>query len=127
PAEQTNLNACPQSDFFALGRTFVYLLTGSPPTQIPESPRNGRLSWRRKTSNLSRDFMDLIDNLIDPFPGNRPPDTRSIIQKIDKMVWKNQVKKYSDWHDMRERGKAWAKGKIQKMKEKLLKIREKVN
>ena len=28
PPEQQNFQAVPQSDFFALGRTFVYLLTG---------------------------------------------------------------------------------------------------
>jgi Serine/threonine protein kinase len=47
PPEQTNGKAVPQSDFFALGRTFVYLLTGKPPTAFPENPRTGRLMWRK--------------------------------------------------------------------------------
>lgn len=119
PAEQTNLNACPQSDFFALGRTFVYLLTGYSPSQIPESPRNGRLSWRRQTSDLSRDFMDLIDHLIDPFPGNRPPDAGSIIQKIDKISENHRIGNGWDWKAIAARGNRWTKEKLKKIKEKL--------
>jgi serine/threonine protein kinase len=115
PAEQTNLNACPQSDFFALGRTFVYLLTGYSPSQIPESPRNGRLSWRRKTSDLSRDFMDLIDHLIDPFPGNRPPDAGSIIQKIDKISGQSGFGKSLNLKAIAARGNRWTKEKIKKI------------
>ncbi|MEB3886693.1 protein kinase [Lyngbya sp. CCY1209] len=115
PAEQTNLNACPQSDFFALGRTFVYLLTGYSPSQIPESPRNGRLSWRRKTSDLSRDFMDLIDHLIDPFPGNRPPDAGTIVRKIDKIAGNNKFGNGLNLKAIAARGNRWTKEKIKKI------------
>ena len=45
--EQTNGKAVPQSDFFSLGRTFVYLLTGKPPTTFPENSRSGRLEWQK--------------------------------------------------------------------------------
>ncbi|NES18842.1 MAG: serine/threonine protein kinase, partial [Symploca sp. SIO3E6] len=34
PTEQLNRQAVPQSDFFALGRTFVFLLTGREPTDV---------------------------------------------------------------------------------------------
>ncbi len=54
PPEQTNGKAVPQSDFFALGRTFVYLLTGKPPTAFPENPRTGKLMWRKGAASSFR-------------------------------------------------------------------------
>lgn len=80
PPEQTNGKAVPQSDFFALGRTFVYLLTGKPPTAYPENPRSGKLLWRKGAPNLSDQFAATIDYLMAPFPGNRPQSPQAILQ-----------------------------------------------
>lgn len=80
PPEQSNGKAVPQSDFYALGRTFVFLLTGKPPTAFPENPRSGKLMWRKGTQNLSSDLADVIDYLMAPFPGNRPQNPQMILQ-----------------------------------------------
>ncbi|MGL5132398.1 MAG: protein kinase domain-containing protein [Planktothrix sp.] len=80
PPEQTNGKAVPQSDFFALGRTFIYLLTGKPPTAYPENPRTGKLLWRKGAPNLSDKFASTIDYLMAPFPGNRPQTPQAILQ-----------------------------------------------
>lgn len=80
PPEQTNGKAVPQSDFFALGRTFIYLLTGKPPTAYPENPRTGKLLWRKGAPNLSEQFAVTIDYLMAPFPGNRPQTPQEILQ-----------------------------------------------
>ncbi|MEB3883556.1 serine/threonine-protein kinase [Lyngbya sp. CCY1209] len=80
PPEQTNGKAVPQSDFFALGRTFVYLLTGKPPTAYPENPRTGKLLWRKGAPNLSKQLADVMDYLMAPFPGNRPQNPQVILQ-----------------------------------------------
>ncbi len=78
--EQTNGKAVPQSDFFSLGRTFVYLLTGKPPTAFPEHPRSGKLQWQKSSSQLSPEVAKVIDYLMAPFPGNRPQSTQMILQ-----------------------------------------------
>ncbi|MEB3341373.1 serine/threonine-protein kinase [Okeania sp.] len=78
--EQTNGKAVPQSDFFALGRTFVYLLTGKPPTGFPENPRSGKLQWQKNAPHISTEFKDVIDYLMAPFPGNRPQNPTMILQ-----------------------------------------------
>ncbi|NET40969.1 MAG: protein kinase [Okeania sp. SIO2B3] len=78
--EQTNGKAVPQSDFFALGRTFVYLLTGKPPTAFPENPRSGKLQWRKYAPHISKKLADIIDYLMAPFPGNRPQTPTMILQ-----------------------------------------------
>ncbi len=80
PPEQTNGKAVPQSDFFALGRTFVYLLTGKPPTAFPENPRTGKLMWRKGAPHVSDAVASVIDYLMAPFPGNRPQNPQMILQ-----------------------------------------------
>ncbi|VXD23983.1 Serine/threonine protein kinase with WD40 repeats (fragment) [Planktothrix serta PCC 8927] len=80
PLEQVNGKEVPQSDYFALGRTFVYLLTGKPPAAYPENPRTGKLLWRKGAPHLSDQLAALIDYLIAPFPGNRPQNPQMILQ-----------------------------------------------
>jgi WD40 repeat protein len=85
PPEQANGKAVPQSDFFALGRTFVYLLTGTDPNEFPEHPRTGELLWRDRARHLSPPVADLIDYLMAPFPGNRPQNAGVILQRIAEL------------------------------------------
>ncbi|NEP44244.1 MAG: protein kinase, partial [Okeania sp. SIO2H7] len=82
PSEQMNGKAVPQSDFFALGRTFVFFLTGQHPNNLNESPLTGELIWRDKLGEVSPDFADFIDYLMKPFPGHRPQDTQTILNSI---------------------------------------------
>jgi serine/threonine protein kinase/ABC-type phosphate transport system substrate-binding protein len=81
PEQQTLGEASIQSDFFALGRTFVYLLTGKNPTNIYDSYRD-LFIWRDKSSNISANFLDLIDRLMHKDPHQRPDRTATIFQEI---------------------------------------------
>ncbi|NEP39282.1 MAG: protein kinase [Okeania sp. SIO2H7] len=83
--EQTSGKAVPQSDFFSLGRTFVYLLTGKPPTAFPENPRSGKLQWHKSASHISTDVANVIDYLMAPFPGNRPQSTQTIVKCLEEI------------------------------------------
>ena len=85
PPEQTNGKAVPQSDFFALGRTFVYLLTGKPPTAFPENPRTGKLMWRKGAPQVSDPLANVIDYLMAPFPGNRPQSPQMVLQCLEEI------------------------------------------
>ena len=87
--EQTNGKAVPQSDFFALGRTFVYLLTGKPPTAFPQNSRSGRLEWHKYAPTISTEFKDIIDYLMAPFPGNRPQNPTMILHCLADMEIEN--------------------------------------
>ncbi|MBD2389466.1 RDD family protein [Aphanizomenon flos-aquae FACHB-1416] len=84
PPEQMNGKAVPQSDFFALGRTFVYLLTGKYPQNFAEDSRTGALIWRDNAAGISQKLLDLVDYLMSPFPGNRPKDTQEILYRLAK-------------------------------------------
>ncbi|HEY9710218.1 MAG TPA: serine/threonine-protein kinase [Oculatellaceae cyanobacterium] len=82
PPEQAGGRAVPQSDFFALGRTFVYLLTGKHPNDLLEDPRTGELLWRETGNGIKKSLADLIDYMMAPFPGNRPQNTQVILDQL---------------------------------------------
>lgn len=83
PLEQVNGKAVPQSDFFALGRTFVFLLTGKSPNDFPEDAHTGELLWQKYAPQVSKPLADFINYLMAPFPGNRPQSTQVILQYLE--------------------------------------------
>lgn len=101
PLEQINGKAVPQSDFYALGRCFVYLLTGIHPIDFAEDAQTGQIDWRESAPQISPWFADLIDHLIAPFPGKRPLNTEEIVQRLviqDTQPLLKPVSKKSRWH-----------------------------
>ena len=82
PPEQIEGRPLPQSDFFALGRTMVHLLTGKHPLNLPVDAYTGNLLWRSHARSIKKPFADLIDDLMAPLPGKRPPNTNAIKQRL---------------------------------------------
>ena len=80
--EQAIGKAVPQSDFFSLGRTFVYLLTGKAPTAFKEDPKTGQLLWRESAPQVSAPLADFIDQLTGLLPGSRPQSTGDLLQRL---------------------------------------------
>jgi serine/threonine protein kinase len=83
PPEQMNFQAVPQSDFYALGRTFLYLLTG----KIPTDPAiydalNDELNWRSHAPSISPQLADFIDKLMMRSARQRPADTQDILNRL---------------------------------------------
>ncbi len=83
PLEQINGQATPQSDFYALGRTFVYLLTGKHPTDFPTNPKTNQLIWRKQAPHISKALGDFIDELMAPALANRPLNTKGILDYLN--------------------------------------------
>lgn len=82
PPEQIDGQATPQSDFYALGRTFVYLLTGQHPTEIPKDFKTGKLNWREKAPQISATLGEFIDELMAFSPADRPLNAAAILQYL---------------------------------------------
>ncbi len=83
PSEQINNNAVPQSDFFALGRTFVYLLTGKEPLDpIIYDAYNEKLDWRNHAPQISSMLADLLDEMMQRLYKDRPGNTQEVLQRI---------------------------------------------
>ncbi|MFS0519468.1 protein kinase [Nostoc sp. UIC 10607] len=92
PLEQVNGQAVPQSDFYALGRTFVQLVTGIQLMDLPTDKKTGNLIWREQTPQIDKPFADFLDELMAPLPGQRPQTTRVILQRLEKLP--QQIKNY---------------------------------
>ena len=83
PPEQEKGYAVPQSDFYALGRTFVYLLTGKKPTDTAIYDHyNNELRWHSYASNTVSQLTKFIDNLMESKANQRPANTSVILQKL---------------------------------------------
>ncbi|MBD2577263.1 protein kinase [Oscillatoria sp. FACHB-1406] len=86
PQEQAQGKSVPQSDFFALGRTFVYLLTGSPPSEFSEEATTGKLLWQSRAEGYSPALIALIDKMMAPQTSDRPHNTAIILRQIDRIA-----------------------------------------
>jgi eukaryotic-like serine/threonine-protein kinase len=82
--EQLEGHAILQSDFYALGRTFIYLITGIDP---PGDRRQDLPNWFKyvKDQQTPQKFIDLIQAMTNYHPQKRPPTTQAILQKIDNI------------------------------------------
>ena len=84
PLEQMEGQAVKESDFFALGRTFIHLLTGIYPAELPKNPQTNQLVWRNQAPQISEWLVYLIDELLAPLPQNRPQNAQSILECLVK-------------------------------------------
>jgi eukaryotic-like serine/threonine-protein kinase len=83
PPEQQNGYSMPQSDFFALGRTFVFLLTGKEPHDPSiYDPLINKLHWHHYATHISPLLLDIIDCLMAPTASQRPKNTQIIKQQL---------------------------------------------
>ncbi|WP_414581308.1 protein kinase domain-containing protein [Scytonema sp. PCC 10023] len=84
--EQFQRKVVPQSDFFALGRTFVHLLTGQHPSNLACSSVTGHLIWPSLASDISPIFANFIDRLMEPSLGKRPKNTQEILREREQVI-----------------------------------------
>lgn len=91
PFEQVNGQAVPQSDFYALGRTFVQLVTGIQLMDLPTDKKTGNLIWRDKARQIDKPFADFLDELMAPLPGQRPQTTRVILQRLERLPFQSKL------------------------------------
>ncbi|MFN3359841.1 MAG: protein kinase domain-containing protein [Pseudanabaenaceae cyanobacterium] len=80
--EQTNGRAVTQSDFYALARTFVHLLTGKHPLDMYD-PVEDCLNWRSYAPGITPAFADLLDQMMQRKPNHRPPDAKSLLRQLE--------------------------------------------
>jgi WD40 repeat protein len=86
PPEQEQGQAVPQSDFYALGRTLIYLLTA----RLPNDPaiydsRTNAFHWRTLAPQIAPPLADLIYDLIAPAAQDRPQTTDIILERLGKI------------------------------------------
>jgi serine/threonine protein kinase len=82
PQEQLSGEAELASDFFGLGRTFVHLLTGRAPIDIPSHKLTKKLLWRKYAKEVSPLLANLIDDLMAADVRKRPRNTLAIQHRL---------------------------------------------
>ncbi|MBD2177453.1 serine/threonine protein kinase [Pseudanabaena sp. FACHB-1998] len=82
--EQERGFAVPQSDFYALGMTFLHLVTGKYPLDMHDSHTN-TYTWRDFAPKISEDFAKFLEQLIAPRPVDRPSDCEMILHTLDEI------------------------------------------
>jgi ABC-type branched-subunit amino acid transport system substrate-binding protein len=79
PPEQIDGGAVLQSDFYALGRTFVHLLTGIHPCDIQPNISN----WREQTRYpISNSLAKLVNRLMASERSRRPKNAKVILRRL---------------------------------------------
>jgi serine/threonine protein kinase len=97
PPEQMNGQAVPQSDFYALGRTFVNLVTGMSLMDLSTNEKTGRLIWRKYAPQIDKPFADLLDDLMASSPGQRPQSTQVILQRLERLPFKLKLNRLTEY------------------------------
>lgn len=86
PPEQEQGQAVPQSDFYAMGRTLIYLLTAKLPNDPTiYDPRSNAFRWREHAPQISSALADFVDELIAPAAANRPATTDVILERLGQL------------------------------------------
>lgn len=92
PPEQERGQAVPQSDFYALGCTFLFLLTGkSPNTPDLYDSLNNQFHWRPHALHISSGLANFIDRLTATRAADRPKSTRELLDELDYLVQSERV------------------------------------
>ena len=79
PIEQYEARAVPQSDFYALGMTLVFILSHKEPTEIP---RRGVWLDFRPHVNVSEHFASVIERMIEPAPEDRHESAEELVMHL---------------------------------------------
>lgn len=85
PHEQWHGQALPQSDFYALGRTMICLLTGLKPFELSVNEQDGKLIWRDLAPKAGVKLTQLLDQMTAFAPGKRPKNTEELLTLIHEL------------------------------------------
>ncbi|HBW57693.1 MAG TPA: serine/threonine protein kinase [Oscillatoriales bacterium UBA8482] len=84
PEQLMGVMVGPPSDFYALGRTCIHLLTGQFPGDLDDA-YTGELRWREK-ARVSPGFGNLLDRMVQLDPRQRPQTAASIQTDIFRII-----------------------------------------
>ncbi|MGB7444617.1 MAG: serine/threonine-protein kinase [Coleofasciculaceae cyanobacterium] len=81
PEQMTGEAVGPQADFYALGKTMIQLLTGQDLGNL-QDPDTEEFQWRNRAV-VSLDFGDLLDEMTQVDPQQRPANVVEIEKRLD--------------------------------------------
>jgi len=82
--EQMNGEALRQSDFYSLGKTFIFLLTGKEPSELPYDAHEDVLQWRNKYApKVELRLATLIDQMTSTLVRQRPASIQDLLSSLN--------------------------------------------
>ena len=84
--EQVDGKAIPQSDFYALGKTFIRALTGKEFSDIPRDVNTGKLLWQQYAKHIDKPLLRFIKDLTSEAIARRPKDTQEILSFLNETL-----------------------------------------
>ncbi len=112
PEQVVGTLIAPATDFYALGRTCIHLLTGQFPGELDDA-LTGELRWRDQTE-VSPWFANLLDQMVQLDPRQRPQTAVEIQTHLFKIA--RLKKRYMG------RGMSWAKQTLAVIKTTLIQL-----
>lgn len=109
PEQVVGTLIAPSTDFYALGRTCIHLLTGQFPGELDDA-LTGELRWRDK-AEVSPWFANLLDQMVQLDPRQRPQTAAEIQTHLFKIA---RLKKRP------HRGMSWVKPTLDRIKTTLI-------
>ncbi|MBF2079649.1 MAG: serine/threonine protein kinase [Synechococcales cyanobacterium T60_A2020_003] len=80
--EQIRGRAVLQSDFFALGRTFIHLLTNRHPNEFPEDSQTQNLIWSDHAPHIAPFLVEFVSRLASDSVRDRPANARKLLMEL---------------------------------------------
>ncbi|MBR8837482.1 MAG: GUN4 domain-containing protein [Stigonema ocellatum SAG 48.90 = DSM 106950] len=82
PSEQAAGRPVYSSDLYSLGLTAIYALTGKQPQQLNTDYTTGEILWHQYASNLSQDFIAVLDKAIRLHPRERYKSAKDMLDAL---------------------------------------------
>ncbi|BAZ17539.1 serine/threonine protein kinase [Calothrix sp. NIES-4071] len=101
PMEQFGGKAVPASDLYALGATIIHLLTGLPPSELPQ--RSLRIEFSHLV-NISSDFSEWLQKLTSPAPEDRFATAPAALDALNNRARLKIVPQYKSLPDINNSG-----------------------
>lgn len=82
--EQMMGRAVPASDLYGLAATAVHLVTGKHPGDLMASDEPKTLHTHLEDAGVDPGHISLIESMLEPQPGDRPPDAQAAKRRLDE-------------------------------------------
>lgn len=91
PSEQLAGRPLFASDFYSLGLTAIYLLTGKIPQELDSDPMTGTVLWRRFAPSVSPEFADFLDRAIHMHAQSRFLNAQDMLSALNALIIRGRL------------------------------------